>query len=69
MKFTIEIVEPSQLAGITAARLFRNSQLAQTVINESGQEIANPELIESDDAYIQFVMLGAAASYAEQYKT
>ena len=59
MTFTIEITEPSHLAGITAAREAYNATLPQ-----------DSELIRETDAdYVQFVMASAAESYSKQYNT
>ena len=58
--FTIEITDETHLAGITAARTAYNSAMQDA-------EIANPELISTDEEYIQFVMSRAAESYAKQY--
>lgn len=65
--FTIEITNESHLEGITAARLQHNSVLQPTVTDAEGVETANPELIDTDDDYVQFVMSKAAESYANQY--
>lgn len=67
--FTIEITDPSHLAGITAARDAYNVSLQQTVINEQGEEVSNPELLDTDEEYVQFVMSKAAESYSKQYNT
>lgn len=67
--FTVEITNASHLAGITAARLQHNSVLQPTVTDAEGVEIANPELIDTDAEYVQFVMSRAAESYANQYGT
>jgi len=65
--FTVEITNESHLAGITAARLQHNSALQPTVTDAEGVETANPELIDTDADYVQFVMSRAAESYANQY--
>jgi hypothetical protein len=65
--FTIEIIDESHLAGISAARAAYNSVLSETIKDEQGDEIANPELISTDSEYVQFVMSRAAESYAKQY--
>ena len=67
--FTVEITNTSHLAGITAARLQHNSVLQPTVTDAESVEIANPELIDTDAEYVQFVMSRAAESYANQYGT
>jgi hypothetical protein len=67
--FTIEITDASKLAGITAARGAYNSSLEATITDEEGNEIANPELLETDADYVQFVMDKASESYANQYGT
>ena len=61
--FTIEINDETHLAGITAARTAYNNALQPM----PDAEVANPELISTDDEYIQFVMSRAAESYAKQY--
>lgn len=65
--FTIEISDASKLAGITAARESYNSTLPSTIKDENDLDIANPALIVTDDAYVQFVMDKASESYANQY--
>lgn len=67
--FNIEITEQSHLDGITAARNAYNQSLPETVLNEVGEEIPNPEIILNNDEYVQFVMSRAAESYAKQYNT
>lgn len=57
MTFEVEITEPSHLAGITAAREAYNETAAED------------EQIETDAAYVQFVMSRAAESYARQHST
>ena len=59
-KFTITITDPGQLAGIAAARERYNADNAET---EGFEPIA------TDADYVQFVMEGAAGSYATQYGT
>ena len=61
--FTIEIADQSQLDGITTAREAYNSSLPASV----DEATVNPDLIDSDAAYVQFVMSRAAESYAKQY--
>lgn len=65
--FTVEITNTSHLAGITAARLQHNSVLQTTVTDAEGIVTPNPELIDTDAEYVQFVMGRAAESYANQY--
>lgn len=65
--FNIEITNESHLAGIAAARSAYNDSLPQTVVDEEGAEVPNPELLASDADYVQFVMSRAAESYAKQY--
>lgn len=67
--FTITINEQSHLAGITAAREAYNMSLAQTIVNDQNEEIPNPDLLETDEEYVQFVMYKAAESYSKQYGT
>lgn len=52
-KFTIEITDADQIAAITAARTAYNITAATS--------------LDTDAAYIQFVMDGAVASWAAQY--
>ena len=59
MTFTIEIIEPSYLSGITAAREARNASLP----DDSGERLT------TDAEYVQFVMASAAESYSKQYNT
>lgn len=56
-KFTIDIVDPSSLAGITVAREAFNA----TIPGDS------TDLLADDAAYINFVVLKAAESYAKQF--
>jgi hypothetical protein len=64
--FTITIEDESYLAGIAAAREAYNSTLPQTIVVDE-EEVANPDLLETDADYVQFVMSRAAESYAKQY--
>lgn len=64
--FTITIEDEHQLAGITAARLAYNASLPATVMIDE-EEVPNPDLLETDAEYVQFVMSRAAESYAKQY--
>jgi hypothetical protein len=64
--FTITIENESHLAGITAARLAYNASLPETVMVD-GVELPNPDMLEADAEYVQFVMSRAAESYAKQY--
>lgn len=64
--FTITIEDESHLAGISAAREAYNAALPQTIVVDE-EEVANPELLETDAEYVQFVMSKAAESYAKQY--
>lgn len=66
--FSVTIEDASHLAGITAAREARNASLPQTV-KDGENDVPNPELIATDEAYVQFVMRSAAESYAKQYNT
>lgn len=54
--FTVSITDPAHLAGITAARNQHNADLAE-----------GEPTIDTDEAYVQFVMASAAESYAKQY--
>ena len=65
--FTIEITNESHLAGITAARSSYNAVLPATITDAEGNDIPNPELLDTDAEYVQFVMSRAAESYAKQY--
>lgn len=67
--FTVEITDASKLAGITAARNRYNESLPAMVTDADGNEIPNPDLIDTDADYVQFVMDKAAESYANQYGT
>lgn len=64
--FTITIEDEHQLAGITAARLAYNALLPATVMIDE-EEVPNPDLLETDAEYVQFVMSRAAESYSKQY--
>lgn len=65
--FTVTIEEASHLAGITAAREARNASLPATIKDEAGEDIPNPEILATDEEYVQFVMSKAAESYSKQY--
>lgn len=65
--FNIVITEETHLSGITAARIAYNSSLPEKTLNEVGEEVPNPNLIDTDNDYLQFVMSRAAESYAKQY--
>jgi len=74
--FTVTVTNPAHIAGITAARNAYNQALslspAQGVEGEENyvpaQEVEDhPDYIDSDEAYIQFVVGRAAESYARQY--
>lgn len=70
MIFTVEITDESQLAGITSAREAYNNSLPSTITvkeEETDVVIPNPNLIDTDEDYIQFVVSKAAESYANQY--
>lgn len=69
--FSVTINDASHLAGITAAREARNASLPQTIAdpNDAEQQIPNPDLIATDQDYVQFVMANAAESYKKQYNT
>lgn len=64
--FNIEITTQAQLDGISAARLVYNSSIPATIV-DNDQNIINPDIINSDADYVQFVMNKAAESYAKQY--
>ena len=75
--FTIIITDEDKLAGIIAAREAYNAELPATIDdpdfvpteeNEIAPKIANPDLLETDEDYVQFVMDKAAESYSNQYK-
>lgn len=67
--FTVTITDPSQLAGIAAARGEHNTNLAPA-LDGAGQPITpNPNAIATDADYVQFVMQSAAVSYANHYGT
>jgi len=63
-KFSISISDPTQLAGITAAR---NAYNAGLPLAEDQSVEDHPDYIATDAAYVSFVMTRAAASYAVQY--
>lgn len=54
--YTVTITDPAHVAGIAAARAAYNASLP-----EDGTPI------ETNEAYVQFVMSRAAESYARQY--
>ena len=59
MTFTIEITEPTHLAGITSAREARNNLFPED----------STDRLNTDAEYVQFVMASAAESYSKQYNT
>lgn len=62
--FNVTIEDAGQLSGITAARNAYNSALPVA----EGQNVADhDDYIATDADYVQFVMEGAAASYAAKY--
>lgn len=65
--FTIEITDTNKLAGISAARAAYNATLEETITDEQGNVVANPDIIDTDQMYVQFVMDKASESYAKQY--
>lgn len=65
--FTITIDDESHLAGIASARATYNASLQTTITDAEGNESPNPELLNTDEEYVQFVMSRAAESYAKQY--
>ena len=65
--FTVETTDEAHLAGITAARTAYNNSLPENITDEEGNEIPNPDILETDADYVQFVMGKAAESYANQY--
>lgn len=70
--FTITITDPHQLAGITAARTAYNAAVPATLPDPKtpGALIQDPAALMADDAaYMQFVFVSAAQSYAKQYNT
>jgi hypothetical protein len=68
-RFTVEITDPAALAGIAAAGEARNAALAEKTPDggDDAQIAAHPEYLASDADYMQFVISGAAASYARQF--
>lgn len=64
--FDITIIEASQLAGITAAREAYNADLPDAFDAEGNAVELKPGSIDTDAAYVQFVMERAAAGYALQ---
>lgn len=70
--FTVTITDAHQLAGITAARNAYNAALPATLPdpNNAGAVIVDPAaIVQTDAAYVQFVMGMAAQSYQKQYGT
>lgn len=67
--FTITIEDQTYLDGITAAREAYNTTLPATILDENGDDIPNPDLLETDAEYVQFVVSKAAESYSKQYGT
>lgn len=54
--YPLEVTDSELLAGLTEARERRNASLPQTVRDEDSDDIANPDLIDSDEGYLQFVL-------------
>jgi hypothetical protein len=67
--FTVTIEDQAHLDGITAAKEAYNASLPATIKNESGDDVPNSDLLETDAEYVQFVMSKAAESYSKQYGT
>ncbi len=67
--FNIIIEDTKHLAGISAARAAYNQSIPLTIINDDNEEIENPDIIQTDADYVQFVMTRAADSYSKQYNT
>lgn len=72
--FTFFTNDPARLAGITAAREVYNASLPVPPEPIEGEDPPEPDPdapqpIETDADYVQFVMMGATASYAVQYGT
>lgn len=65
--FTVTITDERLLDGITAAREAYNNTLPATIVDEDGDEIPNPAILDTDEEYVQIVMSKAAESYANQY--
>lgn len=65
-KFTIDIADAGHLAGITAAREKHNETVPDT---EDAPRVDHADYCADDAAYVQRVMAGAAASYANAYGT
>lgn len=65
--FIIEIIDERCLSGITEARKAYNLTISKNLTDENGNEIPNPDFIQTDEQYIQFVMMRASESYANQY--
>lgn len=64
MEVTLNITDQRHLAGITAAREARNAMLP----DGAGVWPADPNgLCETDDAYVRFVAVQAAESWANQH--
>ena len=68
-KFTIDITDPVELKGLTAARNNFNSSLAPELDQDSNPKPINThkDYIATDELYIQYVMSSACKSYARQY--
>ena len=56
--YTVTITDPAHVAGITAAREAYNATLPEDGVP-----------LDTNEAYVQFVMGRAAESYAKQYGT
>jgi len=59
--YSIVINDPAHVAGITSARKAYNAALPEPAEGET------KPVIETNEAYVQFVMGRAAESYAAQY--
>jgi len=60
--YSITITDPAHVAGIAAARAAYNAALPEPADGET------KPVIDTNEAYVQFVMSSAAESYAKQYK-
>ena len=65
MLYTTTISDAS-VYGISAARSAYNNSLP-AVVGQDGQSVSNPALLVSDEAYLDFVLMQAIASWCAQY--
>lgn len=70
-KFTVDITDKAALLGITSAREAYNAALPTVMDGQKLPQpiVPKPGTLADDAAYVQMIMVGAAASYAKKFET